>query len=64
MTLQDHVIKESGDFMEGNVYPDPAQIDSHRQCVNVCPIILVCHVILQKPLTTCSCDFMGRSDSK
>ena len=48
MTMQDHVIKGSGDFMEGDfiVYPHPANFDSHRHCVNRYLIILICHMIL------------------
>ena len=37
VALQDHVIKGSGDFIEGNYslyFPTPSTIDSHRHCVN------------------------------
>ena len=39
--LQDHVIKGSGDFMEGNsslYIPTLPKIHSHRHCVNGCVI--------------------------
>ena len=42
VTLQDHVIKGSGDFMERIVYLHPAKIDSHKYFVNGYIIILVC----------------------
>ena len=61
MTLQDHVIKVSGDFLEKRiiVYIHPTQIHSHN--VDEFVIVLVCHVILQNHLITWSCDFMSSS---
>ena len=49
-TLQEHVIKGSGDFMGENspLYTSALpKIDSHKRCVKGYIIILVCHVILQ-----------------
>ena len=66
VTLQDHVIKGSGDFMEGNSslhIPTPPKIDSHRHCVNGYIIILVYHVILQDYVVIRSCD-IGISHSR
>ena len=61
MTLQDHVIKVSGDFLEKRiiVYLHPTQIHSHS--VDGFVIVLVCHVILQNHLMIWSCDFMSSS---
>ena len=66
VTLQDHVIKGSGDFMEGNSslhIPTPQKIDSHRHCVNGYIIILVYHVILQDYVVIRSCG-MGINHSR
>ena len=65
MTLQVNMMKESGDFMEGNssLYVPTLlkliAIDTHF--LNRCVIILVCHMILQHHMITWLCDFMGRS---
>ena len=61
-TLQDNVIKESDDFMEGNFYPP--EVESYRNCVNGYITILICQVILQDHVIICSYDFMGRSHSR
>ena len=61
-TLQDNVIKESDDFMEGNFYPP--EVDSYRNCVNGYITILICQVILQDHVIIRSYDFMGRSHSR
>ena len=58
MTLQDHMIKGFGDFMEGNSslhIPHPAKFDSHRPCVNGYIVILVCQVILRDHMIIRSC---------
>ena len=52
VTLQDHLIKVSVIFMEGNS-------SFYIPCQD--RMILVCHVILQYHVTKESCDFMGRS---
>ena len=66
-TLQEHVIKGSGDFMGENspLYTSALpKIDSHKRCVKGYIIILVCHVILQDQGIIWSCDFVGRRHSR
>ena len=67
VTLQNHVIKEPGEFMVGNsslYIPTQPNFESHRHCVNWYIIIWVFHVILQNFLIIRSCDFMGRIQSR
>ena len=63
VTLQDHVTKDSGDFMEGNsiAHHHAAKTDSHWHCVNGYITVSVCHMILQDHVIRWSCDSMGRS---
>ena len=61
ITLQDYVIKGSGDFMNGNYLSPPCQ---SWQFVNGYIIILVCLMILHDYVIIRSYDFMGRSHSK
>ena len=62
MTLQDRVIKDSGDFTEGissmHILTLPKLIAT---CVNGYKIVLVCHVILQGYVIIRSYDFMWHS---
>ena len=64
MTLQDYVIKGSGNFMEGNsslyIPTLPKLIDIDNRYI----IILVCSMILEDHLIIWSCDFMGRMHSR
>ena len=61
VTLQDHVIKVSGEFMEENsslyipTLPKLIAIDM----VHGYAIILACHVILQDHVIIWTCDFKG-----
>ena len=60
VTLQDHIIKESGDFMKGkpSLYV-PTLPKLH--CVTGYVIVLVYHMILQDHMIIWSRDFMGKS---
>ena len=53
MTLQDYVMKVSGDFMER----------IHKLIVIDNVIVFVSHMILRHHVIIWSCDFMGRSHS-
>ena len=67
VTLQEHVIKGSGDLMGENSrlhISTLPKIDSHKRCVKGYIIILVCHVILQDHVIVWSCDFVGRRHSR
>lgn len=47
MTLLDHVIKRSGDLMEGGSSLYVPTRHSHRHCVNGHVNILLCHMVIQ-----------------
>ena len=65
MTLQDHVIKGSGDFMEGKsslyipTLPKLIVID-----IALMDMQLFCYVILQDHVIIWSSDLMGRNHSR
>ena len=65
MTLQDHVIKGSGDFMEGKsslyipTLPKLIVID-----IELMDMSLFCYVILQDHVIIWSSDLMGRNHSR
>ena len=65
VTLQDNVIKNSCDFVEGssNVYPSTARLDGHRSFGSRDKVILVCLVISQKDMIKGSCEYLGPPQS-
>ena len=59
MISQDHLIKESCDFMGMS----PAKFVGYRHCDSGDVMVLVCHVILQHHMIKGLCDFMEGSHS-
>ena len=68
VTLQNHVIKTSSDFMKVTLSSDffhrHAKFGSHRHCGNEDIMVSVCHAISQDHVIKEPCDFMGGTPSR